>query len=1128
MPTIAPSACFEYLDCDACEDRDDDLVSLTLTFTGSDVVSHSQDDRVTVTGSTIGFNAVNIEVYDDDGSVAQSFTNVAVGESFTLLVSAFDGKFPTSLVVGFFDPAITRDIYADEAYLPPSFAPTAAPTIMPTTAQMRNDTESHKDNSNTCTSSNALACSEFHMSCSRPIFASDQYGPIQVTNFLLESGRTVSTCQVTTCTPTAPPATAAPTPCDSVCDACEDGDKLSSLTLSFAGTETIFSDQPDDKVSVTGTATGLDVVDIEISDKDGNLLRSYNNVPRGSVDLIVFASDFSGGKFSSEMTVAIFDPATFKKASTGGGGTGSGVCDGAVACVLFHTSCSHPLRVADQFGPIQIHSFVSDSGRTPASCLSTCAPVSAAPIAPTAPTQPTQAPTSAPSVCISESCDACEDGAKLSSLTVVLDGTEGIVSEQDSDKITVTGSAVGFDTVDIEIADKDGNVLRSFSDVSRSTSLLTIFASDFSDGKFSSEIFIAIFDPTTFKKSNNDNAAPSFCDDTLACVRFHTSCSHPLQVNDQYGPIRIQNFLSDSGRTSADCAATCPPSVAREIERTAHPTQAPTAAPVPDSVRILSFPESLDAHTEDHPLVVQYIVRNPGTLALNVRLRQVQNNSEDPLIGRATVAVDGAQGQVALNVNVANMVPLPPDAMYWLSVYITPAGSTAWSQRLVSDTLSNIGVGTTVHIFSVPSTIDAFDGVLPVEFSYNVQSSSQVQIRFILSRDVDSVEVGRHTVPVLSIQGKKTLNFTASSAFLPLSMDTSYHLSALAFQEDATIPSNQLATDTVTGIEVTSGIKLTQWPAELDAGATEFVVSLQFSIDSPSQEIYLGAVLTEETSGLVVAEFEELISEQNRHRRSQQLSTSRTIGIPGGLKPASASTTYALNIFVYIVNSEGDTIQLASQVVDSISVNPDSIVDVAHRDSSSGSANALGSGGTRIAVAMAVTVAILVGILALAVILLHRRREQRERLTVLPNSESQADSTPAHHPMMKRGDEYSWDDTLASLRSPARRGVPSPSQKTTKIPSEAQRAPQAFLTARKTGLLSRITDESVWDWDAGTIASADMWESSPQEANTAQPQRGFAELIGDRLMAGGDVMNFSMGDYMDSGPQQQDTRFSPR
>jgi len=270
-----------------------------------------------------------------------------------------------------------------------------------------------------------------------------------------------------------------------------------------------------------GSIAGLTEVDVDVADKDGNVVASFFGVSIGQSVTIPLSA--FGNKFPSETQVTLYDPLEARKSATAQGLTDEeflAQCQG-VACSRFHTSCSQPLHVNDQFGNLLVSDFINSDGVTVNTCNAVAQP----------------------------GCDVCEDGAKIASLTLLFSDAFALVHGQDPDKVTVVGDAAYLGTVNIAVADKDGNQVTSFAGVSINSSV-TIPASAFGSTKFPSEIQLALNSARRGRSPNQNFAANC---QSASCVRFHTSCSHPVNVGNQFGNMVIEDFINTDGGTAAAC-----------------------------------------------------------------------------------------------------------------------------------------------------------------------------------------------------------------------------------------------------------------------------------------------------------------------------------------------------------------------------------------------------------------------------------------------------------------------------------------------------------------------------------------------------------------------------------------------
>lgn len=164
--------------------------------------------------------------------------------------------------------------------------------------------------------------------------------------------------------------------------------------------------------------------------------------------------------------------------------------------VNMHTSCSVPIEVGDQYGAFE---------------LTGCRPEGSG-----------------------NGDDLCADG-KPAGLVMSYTGQDCSASSngQSSDKATCSGDPAYAPTVRI-VASKDGKGNDVYFDqlVDLDTSF-TIRASGAGEDKLSSSTKIELFDPVT--------------GDLLQELVFHTSCSQPLNRDDQFGSLRLDGIVKAGG-----------------------------------------------------------------------------------------------------------------------------------------------------------------------------------------------------------------------------------------------------------------------------------------------------------------------------------------------------------------------------------------------------------------------------------------------------------------------------------------------------------------------------------------------------------------------------------------------------
>ncbi len=124
--------------------------------------------------------------------------------------------------------------------------------------------------------------------------------------------------------------------------------------------------------------------------------------------------------------------------------------------------------------------------------------------------------------------DLCENGAQPASLTMTYtgDGCDASSHGQDEDSVSCWGDPEDEDEVHIVVKTKKGSVY---------------FAGDVKLGE-SFEIDADEIGRSHLKSTTKVYVWNKQCTSLLQKVEFHTSCSQPLAVGDQYGSVRLDGF----------------------------------------------------------------------------------------------------------------------------------------------------------------------------------------------------------------------------------------------------------------------------------------------------------------------------------------------------------------------------------------------------------------------------------------------------------------------------------------------------------------------------------------------------------------------------------------------------------
>jgi hypothetical protein len=163
--------------------------------------------------------------------------------------------------------------------------------------------------------------------------------------------------------------------------------------------------------------------------------------------------------------------------------------------VKFHTSCSQPLLVGNQFGSLKLVDFTGENE-----------PIEGA---------------------------FCADGAKPKALTMEYTGEAIGTHSQDASKVTVEGAPSFATPVFIVANDNDdansGKIW--FSGIVELGGQFDIDATNAGESKLTNETRVHIF-------ASEGGALLQF-------VKFHTSCSQPLNQDDQFGSLKLVAFTPE-------------------------------------------------------------------------------------------------------------------------------------------------------------------------------------------------------------------------------------------------------------------------------------------------------------------------------------------------------------------------------------------------------------------------------------------------------------------------------------------------------------------------------------------------------------------------------------------------------
>eukprot|EP00039_Didymoeca_costata_P007520 m.100759 g.100759 ORF g.100759 m.100759 type:complete len:1147 (-) comp13722_c0_seq2:122-3562(-) len=366
-----------------------------------------------------------------------------------------------------------------------------------------------------------LSTVTLHTSCSVPIAFNDKYGSLTLVGFETTLGVTEDSCppiyepncpQTTTTQP-------AQNDClKKSCGICSVGDlektKLRSITLEFQGSNCVFdycNDQPSDKWSVSGNV-GL---------RDNVYIRSTSDA-YASHGNIAIGERFTIEDFKSETKVSLF------------------VSQGSsypLSEITFHTSCSKPLSVNDQFGSLKVVAFETEDGRTDQSC-------------PCATQNSTNLRKEPESLCVGLNktmrCPVCPSSENVSSITFRYDGyfcSGEMCNEQDVTTYMLMGDLIAHEKADII------HYGQSSIDTIRSVGHGDVFTlKDFSD---LAHVQVVPSSDAVFRLPELQEG--------VSQIRFAALCSAGIiNLGDSFGPLTVVGFETSSGRSNSDCAYQVP------------------------------------------------------------------------------------------------------------------------------------------------------------------------------------------------------------------------------------------------------------------------------------------------------------------------------------------------------------------------------------------------------------------------------------------------------------------------------------------------------------------------------------------------------------------------------------------
>lgn len=275
-------------------------------------------------------------------------------------------------------------------------------------------------------------------------------------------------------------------------DCCaETGEKPRILVLKYtgAGCEATSHNQQEDKVYCSGDPQSAPLVYVTATDGGGTTYLSDLPVAldeRFEVD----AADAGDSKLKNDLTFHLKDAQ-----------------GNILQTIEFHASCSQPLGVGDQFGAVLVEGYLAENG-----ALCGAAPVN-----------------------IDEDwVDCCaETGEKPQILVMKYTGgsCDATSHLQDAGKVECSGDPQNAPFVYVTVTDGGNKTYLLDRQVALGESF-DVDALNVGDSRLKNDL-------TIYLKDAQGN--------TLQAIEFHTSCSQPLGVSNQFGALRVEGYLAEDG-----------------------------------------------------------------------------------------------------------------------------------------------------------------------------------------------------------------------------------------------------------------------------------------------------------------------------------------------------------------------------------------------------------------------------------------------------------------------------------------------------------------------------------------------------------------------------------------------------
>jgi len=277
----------------------------------------------------------------------------------------------------------------------------------------------------------------------------------------------------------------------SICDG-----KVVRMTLEYTGLgcDASSHSQAEDKVICTGDPYGAEPVDIVVSDKKGKKIwATAADVSVGDM-IVVDAANGGDTDLDAETIVEIFDANS-----------------NVIHDVIFHTSCSQPLNLGDQFGSMLLLSLTTTGGgevNLPQDdiCITQIPPTEA----------------------------ACTSKVQALRLRYTGGGCAQSSHTQDEDKVVCwdNGQASAEPVRVTAVGDRGELWLDTNEPTVEFGDIVELIAANGGKSELSASTIVSVFDAN---------------DQLIEEVEFHTSCSQPLNLGDQFGSFEVFGMETEDG-----------------------------------------------------------------------------------------------------------------------------------------------------------------------------------------------------------------------------------------------------------------------------------------------------------------------------------------------------------------------------------------------------------------------------------------------------------------------------------------------------------------------------------------------------------------------------------------------------